>query len=131
MSQEKGNGARNWSERDERNMREMVAALERQEAKHGELVLHLPFTTASQLIGTLQLALRHPYFPDDLKKEMVRLAEQLIGGISEGEPELFRILLLGFDSSSDLLCFDTDQGLTYSPAHPGQERWTVTEHERN
>lgn len=78
-----------------------VAAMERL-VKHPRVELMILPADAFYLMSALQLALRHPQFPVNVRRPVDRIAHRLVDLLAELEPELRPYAEAGFDPSQDV-----------------------------
>ena len=81
-------------------LKEFVEALERLKKKHGHIIIPMEFTAAISLVGALQLALRHPTFPENSRKQVEQFIYSIRDAVSS-EPAIVDIIQMGFDPEHD------------------------------
>lgn len=64
--------------------------------------MKMPPIIAFYLVSTLQMALRHPEFPPNVRVEMDRMARHLQAKLGEGNPLVAEMLELGWNPGYDV-----------------------------
>lgn len=80
----------------------LVGCLERLQARHGHMNLHIPFGAVVTLISQVQLALRHPANVGLAASEARSILDQWIAQLEASEPAIGPLLRMGYDPYHDI-----------------------------